>query len=147
MRVGIISDTHGVLREDVVCFLEDCEAIIHAGDIGEEWIIRELEKVAPVYAVRGNNDKGEWAKEFPQRLVVSLEENKIFIVHDIKECNGSREYDMVISGHSHKLKISQEGRQLHINPGSCGKKRFNLPLTLVKIDLENDKQIAIHYLD
>ncbi|MGL6174158.1 MAG: metallophosphoesterase family protein [Cellulosilyticaceae bacterium] len=146
MRVGIISDTHGVLNPQVVHWLGDCEAILHAGDVGAKEVLDELKKIAPVYVVKGNNDTAEWAKELPERLVVTLADYKIFIVHDSKECNGSKEYDIVVSGHSHKLKISQEGRQLYINPGACGKKRFNLPLTIVKMDLDENQQLSIHYL-
>lgn len=146
MRIGIISDTHGVLRQEVIELLRDCEAIIHTGDIGDEAILKELNLLAPVYAVKGNNDKEDWAKALPERLVVTLEDYKIFIIHDIKECNGSKEYDIVVSGHSHKLKVAEESKQLSINPGSCGKKRFNLPLTLVKLDLEKEKQMSIHYI-
>lgn len=146
MRVGVISDTHGILNPQVAYLLEDCEAILHAGDVGSKEVLEELKKIAPVYAVRGNNDTAEWAKELPERLVITLGEYKIFIIHDSKECNGCKEYDVVVSGHSHKLKISQEGSRLYINPGACGKKRFNLPLTIVKIDLEEEQQLSIHYL-
>lgn len=147
MKIGIISDTHGVLKKEVTELLKDCEAILHAGDIGGKQILEELSLLAPVYAVKGNNDKEEWAEELPERLVVTLEGYKIFIIHDVKQCNGVKEYDIVVSGHSHKLKISQEGRQLFINPGACGKKRFQLPLSVVKVDLEDDKKVSIRYLN
>lgn len=147
MKIGILSDTHGILRERVVDILKCCEVIIHAGDIGNQEILETLREIAPVYVVKGNNDKGEWSKLLPERLSIMLKDTTLFIIHDLKQYDRSKEYDIVISGHSHKVHITHEGRQLFINPGGCGKRRFTLPLTCVTLDIEEDKKINIHYID
>ena len=139
MRIGVISDTHGLLREEVLEILRGCDCILHAGDINNRGVLDTLEQIAPVYAVRGNNDK-EWAEHMPHYLTVQLEGLKIFMVHNKKEIqNLPPDADIVIFGHSHKY-LEQEIDGKHwLNPGSCGKRRFGqeISFAVLTIDGEN----------
>lgn len=143
--IGVISDTHGILHPVAEKYLDGSNLIIHAGDIGKAEIINKLKKIAPVSAIKGNIDIYEWADELPETLELTLLKKKIFVIHSIKDLNfnpAEEKYDIIISGHSHKPLIKREDRVLFVNPGSAGKKRFNLPLTLGKIKIADGKMSA-----
>lgn len=135
MRIGLISDTHGLLRPEAVHALTGVEQIIHAGDIGSPEIIDGLRRLAPVHAVRGNNDRGGWAEPIPPRLALEVDGVQICVVHDVQELDmepeaGKAEYSVVIAGHSHKPGVAERDGVLFVNPGSAGPRRFTLPVTV-----------------
>lgn len=133
MRIGLISDTHGLMRPEALQALADAEHIIHAGDIGGLEIITALRNIAPVEAVRGNNDKGAWAAEFPPWLALELGGVGIHVLHDLKELDvdpTAAGFRVVIAGHSHKPQITERDGVLFVNPGSAGPRRFSLPVTV-----------------
>lgn len=135
--IGLISDTHGLLRPEAVRALSGVRHIIHAGDIGGADILDELRKIAPVHAVRGNNDKGAWAAGIPLYLALELEGVKIHVLHDLKEMHidpKAAGFDVVVAGHSHKPMVSERDGVQFVNPGSAGPRRFKLPVTVGYLD-------------
>jgi putative phosphoesterase len=131
-RIGLISDTHGLLRPEAVAFLRGCDQIVHAGDIGHADILTQLSAVAPVTAVRGNNDRGAWADRLPQTALVQVGEVFIYALHDLAELDiepGAAGVQVVVSGHSHKPSIERRSAVLYVNPGSAGPRRFKLPIS------------------
>lgn len=133
-RIGVISDTHGMLREEVRAILKTCDVILHGGDINKQSILDELEGFAPVYAVRGNNDK-EWAEHIPETQLLDLYGIRFTMIHKIKQLPESiGEWDVVIYGHSHKYEEKRAGGRLWLNPGSCGPRRFGQPITMAVIE-------------
>lgn len=133
MKIGLISDTHGLLRPEALTALAGVTEIIHAGDIGTPEILEGLRSVAPVHAVRGNNDRGPWTDEVPLRLLLTRGGLRIHVLHDVNELNANGEegpFDVVIAGHSHKPGVAERGRILLVNPGSAGPRRFKLPVTI-----------------
>ncbi|MBO5999053.1 MAG: metallophosphoesterase family protein [Lachnospiraceae bacterium] len=136
-RIGIISDTHGLLRPEVMEYLRGCSAILHAGDINRREITETLEKTAPVYVVRGNNDK-EWAEEIPYTLRFTLYGCRIFMVHKKSEIpEDLSDVDLVVYGHSHKYEESRRGNTCLLNPGSCGPRRFHQPITMAIMTIDD----------
>ena len=138
MKIGLISDTHGLLRPQAVSALEGSELIIHAGDIGKRGIIEQLSAVAPVVAVRGNVDKSEWALQLPLTAVVEVHGASIYVLHNIEELDldpAAAGFNIVVSGHSHKPKKRKQPGVMYLNPGSAGPRRFHLPITLARLDL------------
>jgi putative phosphoesterase len=138
LRIGVISDTHGLLRPEAEQHLAGVDHIIHAGDIGRPEVIGRLREIAPVIAIKGNVDKGRWAQLYPETETVRLGDHAIHILHDIHDLQFdpvSRGISVVISGHSHKPLIETRGGALYLNPGSAGPRRFNLPITLATLDL------------
>ena len=136
MKIGIISDTHGLLRPEVIRALEGCEAILHGGDINRQEILDRLEDIAPVHAVRGNNDK-EWAEHIPLFLDFELAGLRIYMTHRKKDLpQDISGYDLVVFGHSHKYEGSMKGKTLLLNPGSCGPRRFNQAITLAIVETD-----------
>lgn len=139
MKVGVISDTHGVLRPEAVAALAGCEQIIHAGDIGAAPILPQLQSIAPLHAVRGNNDQdAAWAEQVPHHLHIELNGWPTLLVHDIADVPALLESRtrVVITGHSHKPLIEWRGDVLYVNPGSAGRRRFKLPVTLAVLDVQ-----------
>ena len=132
MLVGVISDTHGLLRPEALEALHGVERILHAGDVGTPEVLRGLEQIAPVIAVRGNNDKGAWAEELPHWEAVEFERVSIYMIHDVKEMDVSPAgiFHVVVSGHSHKPSVKEQRGVLYVNPGSVGPPRFKLPISL-----------------
>ena len=131
MKIGIISDTHGLLRPEVTKALEGCEAILHGGDITGPEIIERLESIAPVYVVRGNGDR-DWAEHIPLFLDFELAGLRVYMTHRKKDLpDDLSEYDLVVFGHSHKYEESRHGKTLLLNPGSCGPRRFHQAITMV----------------
>ncbi len=142
-RIGVISDTHGLLREEVSEILKTCDVILHAGDIDRQSVLDELEKLKPLYVVRGNADK-EWAEELPKTLLVELCGYRFFMVHNRKELTEQAEHaDFVIFGHSHKYEDKYSEGQQWLNPGSCGKRRFTQPITMAVIEIEDNGRYRI----
>ena len=144
-RIGLISDTHGLLRAEALAALAGVDQIIHAGDVGADGILERLAAIAPVRAVRGNVDRGAWAEKLPAREVVLAAEAAIYILHDLQELDldpavaGLR---AVISGHSHQPKIREEKGVLYVNPGSAGPRRFRLPVTLAILEINGAQLTA-----
>lgn len=131
-KIGVISDTHGLLREEVIEVIQDSEIIIHAGDIGDYDLLKSLGKLAPVVAVRGNCDREHWADELNVSEVVEVGDVLIYVVHDIDDLDldpAASGFSVVISGHSHKPHRYKENNVLFLNPGSAGPRRFNLPVS------------------
>ena len=139
-RIGIISDTHGLLRPEAERGLTGVNHIIHAGDIGRPEIVDALRRIAPVTAIRGNVDSGEWAREYPDTKLVRLAGKSIYVLHDLKTlqvdpCAG---IDVIVSGHTHVPKIDTVGGVLYLNPGSAGRRRFKLPVTLATLEVTRE---------
>ncbi|MBD1999631.1 metallophosphoesterase family protein [Leptolyngbya sp. FACHB-541] len=143
MQVGVISDTHGLLRPEAVAALANSELILHAGDIGNLEVLAELEAIAPVVAVRGNNDTDEWAKAISDRQTLKIEDISVHILHIGREFNlfGTTGVQVVISGHSHKPSIVENNGILFLNPGSAGPRRFKLPISVAHLRVEGK---AVH---
>ena len=136
MKLAILSDTHGLLRPQVVEHLKTADAILHGGDINKPAIVEQLQQYAPLYIVRGNNDK-EWAEDIPHDLIVTLEGVTIFMVHNKKEVSADLlGVDVVVFGHSHKYVQEEKGSVLWLNPGSCGPRRFHQEITMMMAEIE-----------
>jgi putative phosphoesterase len=136
--IGLISDTHGLLRPEALRALEGCELIIHAGDVGGPEILESLRGIAPVIAVRGNIDKGEWAAQLPETAVVEAQSARLYVLHDIHQLDLNPAADgfaIVVSGHSHKASREERAGVIYVNPGSAGPRRFRLPITVARLDL------------
>ncbi len=127
--IGIISDTHGLIRREALERLEGTEMIIHAGDIGSPEVLDVLKVVAPVVAVRGNNDRGEWARRLPKVKVVEIDDSRIAVVHILRDLDTAG-LDCIISGHSHRASAKRKNRMLYLNPGTAGPRRFGQPATI-----------------
>ena len=137
--VGVISDTHGLIRPEALAALKDVELIIHGGDIGKVEVLRSLSAIAPVYAIRGNNDREPWAKKLPDVLNLQINGRKFCVIHNVNEFDGDPKaagFDAVISGHSHKPSIVTRDGVLFINPGSAGPRRFRLPVTMARLSID-----------
>ncbi|MBQ6347208.1 MAG: metallophosphoesterase family protein [Clostridia bacterium] len=135
MKLGILSDTHGLLRQEVLDRLAGCDAILHGGDINNQGILDTLASVAPVYAVRGNNDR-EWAASLPEALALELGGARLYMTHKKKDLpDGMDGYDLVVVGHSHRYELQRLGGTLLINPGSCGPRRFNQAITMALAEI------------
>lgn len=135
-RVGILSDTHGLLRQEVIDILKDCDYVIHAGDLDTEEVLDTLKELAPVCAVRGNNDRGQWAEKLEQIARAEVCDIRFSVVHDRKDLlQVPEEADIVIFGHSHKYYCERIDDVLWLNPGSCGKRRFRLPVTMAVLEI------------
>jgi uncharacterized protein len=136
--IGLISDTHGLLRKQAIDALQGSQLIIHAGDVGDPDILRTLGQIAPVIAVRGNVDKGDWAEQLPPTAVTEIGSSRFYILHDLNELDLDPTvsgFSFVISGHSHKPSHTERRGVIYINPGSAGPRRFKLPITIARLDL------------
>jgi putative phosphoesterase len=134
--IGLISDTHGLLRDKAVLALRGSELIIHAGDVGKPEVIEGLKELAPVVAVRGNIDTGAWASSLPASAVTKVGSSTIYVLHNLAELDldpAAAGFHMVVSGHSHKPNREERG-VLYVNPGSAGPRRFRLPITIARLD-------------
>lgn len=147
--VGVISDTHGLLRPEAVKALHGVEQIIHAGDVGKPEILYELLNIAPVIAVRGNVDKGEWANRLRMTEVVEIGEALIYVIHDLGTLDldpKAAQLDAVIYGHTHQPSIEWKNGVLYLNPGSAGPRRFDLPVSVALLRVTG-KQIDIEQVN
>ena len=141
MKIGIISDTHGLLRPEAVERLAGVDHILHAGDIGSAEVIDSLGRLAPVTAIRGNVDRGDWAQAYPATEWVTLAGRTFYLLHDLKALDldpAAAGIDVVISGHSHQPKVETVDGVLYLNPSSAGPRRFTLPIALATLDLTPD---------
>jgi putative phosphoesterase len=132
--LGIISDTHGLLRPEAVEALAGCDAIVHAGDVGKPAVLEGLRELAPLTVIRGNVDR--WADELPDTEILRFEGRVIYLIHDVNALEVdpvAAGFDVVVSGHSHRPKISESGGVLYVNPGSAGPRRFRLPVALARL--------------
>jgi putative phosphoesterase len=140
--VGVISDTHGLLRPEAVAALTGVERIIHAGDIGERAVLAALGRLAPVSAVRGNNDRGGWARDIPETEVVEIGGVALYVLHDLHELDldpRAAGFAAVIAGHSHQPRQERRDGVLYFNPGSAGPRRFRLPVSLGRLTVERGR--------
>jgi putative phosphoesterase len=134
--IGVISDTHGLLRPEAVAALTGVERIVHAGDIGSPDVLTQLERVAPVVAVRGNNDRDAWATAIPQTEVIEIGGVSLYVLHDLHELDldpRAAGFAAVIAGHSHQPRLEERDGVLYLNPGSAGPRRFKLPISLARL--------------
>ena len=139
MKIAILSDTHGLLRPQVLEQLEGVDAILHGGDINKQSIVDQLERYAPLYIVRGNNDK-EWAEKIPHDRTVTLGGVTFYMVHNKKECSEDLTgIDVVVFGHSHKYVQEEHDGILWLNPGSCGPRRFHQEITMMTAEISGGK--------
>ena len=146
MKLAILSDTHGLLRPQVVEHLKTADAILHGGDINKPAIVEQLQQYAPLYIVRGNNDK-EWAEDIPHDLTVTLEGITFFMVHNKKEVPADLSgVNVVVFGHSHKYVQEEKDGLLWLNPGSCGPRRFHQEITMIMAEME-DGNIQVEKID
>lgn len=148
MRIGLISDTHGLLRPEAVAALQGCAQIIHAGDIGKPQVLDGLRVIAPLEAIRGNIDTADWAQVLPERLDLRIGGLTLHVLHDLKQLDIdplAAGVDVVIAGHSHKPKVERRDDVLYVNPGSAGPRRFSLPISLALLEL-NDGQAQVELI-
>jgi len=141
--VGVISDTHGLLRPEAISALRGADMIIHAGDVGNPEVIEELRSVAPTFVVRGNIDKGRWADVLPMTAVVEVGERLFYVLHEISQLDldpAAAGFAAVVFGHSHAPSIEIREGVLFLNPGSAGPRRFKLPVTLARVGV-SDRQL------
>jgi uncharacterized protein len=150
IRIGLISDTHGLLRPEAMQFLQGCQHIVHGGDIGGPAnggpaILQQLATLAPLTTVRGNNDRGPWAKQLPETTLLSIGGVSLYILHDLAQLDidpkatGVR---VVVSGHSHKPVVNERQGVLYVNPGSAGPRRFKLPVSVGELLITGDSVSA-----
>lgn len=140
-RVGLISDTHGLLRPEATAFLHGSDFIVHAGDIVDAAILDRLAAIAPVTAVRGNNDKGAWAMRLSETEVLEIDEVLIYVLHDLAALDvdpAAAGFRVVVSGHSHRPRITERDGVLYVNPGSAGPRRFSLPIAAAELTIAGD---------
>jgi putative phosphoesterase len=147
--IGLISDTHGLLRDEAVQALKGSELIIHAGDVGKPDILDALKSVAPVVAVRGNIDRGAWASKLPLTAVAEAGPVTIYVLHDVHDLDldpAASGFQIVVSGHSHKPSRTERNGVLYVNPGSAGPRRFQLPVTVARLDL-SEKPWNVEFIE
>jgi len=140
VKLGVISDTHRLIRPDALVALEGSDLIIHAGDVGTPEVFAALERIAPVHAIRGNIDTAAWAQHLPEQREVQVENVRIWVLHDLHQLAldaAAEGYRAVISGHSHQPKIEESGGVLYLNPGSAGPRRFKLPVTVARCEVRH----------
>ena len=149
-RIGLISDTHNLVRPEALAWLADCDAIIHAGDICNQAVLDALAPLAPLTVVRGNNDVGDWAASIPLHATLDVQQIKVFVVHDIADVpRNVREQGVrvVVTGHSHKPLIVERDGVLFVNPGSAGPRRFKLPISAGMLTIEGaNVEATLHTL-
>jgi uncharacterized protein len=145
LRVGLISDTHGLLRPEARAFLAGCDYIVHGGDIGDPKILDDLASMAPLIAVRGNNDQDAWGARLAETELIRIGNIFVYVIHNLDELDidpAAIDVRVVVSGHSHKPKIVQRGGVVYVNPGSCGPRRFNLPISIGELTVSGSDVAA-----
>ena len=146
LRVGVISDTHGLLRPEALAAMQGSNVIIHAGDVGKPEILEALESIAPTHTVRGNVDYDPWTERLPTTAAVEVGGASIFVVHNIEDLNiepSTAGFGMVVYGHSHKPAIEEEDDVVYLNPGSAGRRRFSLPVSVAHITVTGSEMKAV----
>jgi uncharacterized protein len=147
--IGVISDTHGLLRPQAIQALQGVELIIHAGDIGNLEVLSGLEQIAPVHAVRGNTDRGEWARALPLTQLVAVGDIHCYVLHELFTLDldpAAADLATVIFGHSHSPHLERKRGVLYLNPGSAGPRRFTLPVTLARLRVQNNS-LHVDFVD
>lgn len=137
--IGVISDTHGLMRPDALAALRGADVVVHAGDIGAPDVIEALQGIAPVFAVRGNVDRGAWAERFPKTLVVDVDGVHLYVLHNLADLDldpNVAGFRVVVAGHSHKPSSTTKDGVLYLNPGGAGPRRFRLPVTVARLYIE-----------
>ena len=137
--IGVISDTHGLMRPEALDTLRGADMIIHAGDIGAPEVLERLRSLAKVVAIKGNNDRAAWARGIPETVDVKIESLKVYVVHSVNDLEfnpAASGYRVIISGHSHNPSIGERGGVLYLNPGSAGPRRFKLPVAVARLKVE-----------
>ena len=145
MRIGLISDTHNLLRPEVLAYLRGSDHILHAGDICGDAVLQELARIAPLTAVRGNNDHGGWAERLQEREHVRLGGVTILVVHDLADLRRAPDTGgavVVVTGHSHKPVVEERNGVLYVNPGSAGPRRFKLPISAGELIVQEGRATA-----
>ncbi|MBB3256402.1 hypothetical protein F4827_001235 [Paraburkholderia bannensis] len=148
LRVALVSDTHNLVRPELLAFVQGCDAIIHAGDICDPDVLDQLGRVAPLSAVSGNNDRGAWADALPVQTVVDIGGVAIVVVHELPDLRGdpaSQGVGVVVSGHSHKPVQEARNGVLYVNPGSAGPRRFKLPVTAAMLTIGNGGALQVEH--
>jgi putative phosphoesterase len=149
-RIGLISDTHNLVRPEALAWLSGCDAIIHAGDICGQPVLDALAQLAPLTAVRGNNDMGAWADPLPTHATLTVQQVKIFVVHDIADLRVDPRAEglhVVVTGHSHKPLVEDRNGVLFVNPGSAGPRRFKLPVSAGMLVIDGARaEASLHRL-
>lgn len=148
-RIGVISDTHGLLRPSVIDALDGVSMILHAGDIGSRQVLVELRKIGPLVAVRGNVDKGVWTRRLRLREYAEVAGTACYMVHDIADLDldpSAAGIRVVIHGHSHKPRILEKGGVMYLNPGSVGPRRFKLPISMAYLYVRDDGSASAEIL-
>jgi putative phosphoesterase len=148
-RIGVISDTHGLIRPEALAALAGCDPIIHAGDVGRPDILDALRDIAPVHAVRGNVDRGPWAEQLPEIAIVEVEGCLLYVLHDLAALDvdpAAAGFGAVISGHTHRPMIGTKDGVLRFNPGAAGPRRFTLPVTVGRLILA-DGELSAEIVD
>lgn len=133
VRIGLISDTHGLLRAEALAFLRGSDFLVHAGDIGDADVLAALRRLAPLTVVRGNNDTGAWARGIPETDVLRVGETAVYVLHDLSELDldpAAAGFRVVVAGHSHRPGVEDRHGVLYVNPGSAGPRRFKLPISV-----------------
>jgi putative phosphoesterase len=147
--VGVISDTHGLIRPEAIAALQGVDLIIHAGDIGAPEVMTALGRIAPVKAIRGNNDRDAWARGFPETDLVQVGAVSIYVLHDLAALDldpKAAGIQVVISGHSHRPKAERKDGLLYLNPGSAGPRRFDLPIGLARMSISGP-EVEYHLVE
>lgn len=137
--IGVISDTHGLLRPEALAALRGSALLLHAGDIGSPEVLEQLQSIASVTAVRGNNDTATWSQHIPTTTRLTIERTTIYMLHDLKEFDldpVSEDIQIVIAGHSHRPSIERRDGVLYLNPGSAGPRRFKLPISVATLEID-----------
>lgn len=148
--LGVISDTHGLLRPEALTALRGVAGILHAGDVGREAVLAPLAALAPVVAVRGNVDHGEWAERLPLTDTVEAGGALIYMIHDVHDLDldpHAASIRVVISGHSHQPSVHEKGGVLYLNPGSAGPRRFRLPVSVARLEIGAEGQVAARLVE
>jgi uncharacterized protein len=148
LRIALVSDTHNLVRPELLRFVEGCDAIVHAGDICDPAVLDALAAVAPVTAVRGNNDRGIWAESLPVQTALEIGDVKIVVVHELPDLRGDPVQEgvgVVVSGHSHKPSVQTLDGVLYVNPGSAGPRRFKLPVTAAMLTIGNPRGPSVEH--
>jgi len=151
VRIALVSDTHGLLRPQVVDALDGAPLILHAGDVGNVEVLDALRAIAPVRAVRGNVDHGEWAEALPCEDLVEVGDRRVLLLHDrqalaFDPATGPDRVHVVVSGHSHRPAEERRDGVLHVNPGSCGRRRFTLPISMAWLTLAADEEPTVEFV-
>jgi uncharacterized protein len=150
LRVALVSDTHNLLRPELLAFVEGADAIVHAGDICDQAVLDTLAAIAPLTAVRGNNDHGAWADALPVQTTVDVGGARLAVVHELPDLRGDPAAEgiaVVVSGHSHKPALETRDGVMFVNPGSAGSRRFKLPISAAMLTIAKDGALHIEHVN